>query len=351
MLLEAAREIQNLIGKTDLNFTKHEMQQVHASYCAMSKGITRTQHQLANRLKTLKKEFNIFRELATKSGWSWDYENHMIVPPTPVVLAELIKSEPIRLKYYDTKKYPWYELMTTMSGGRMATGNRRIGAVGTQDSAIGSSTGSSDDPQNDEPMDNETEDTIQQPFSHPGDETNTSFMHVAQSSIPASGSSGSQKRKSIDDSVGMSRGQKIQKRISSKNKVVQQMADNGTKMVQVNEQLVEESRRFNKIREDKERELDEALGKLIDLQLSPLQQNLVMQRIEDSLQRRFFLRAPTQQIMEWIACMTPQHGFTSQPSFTSQGTSSLNQQQGTPFLNNVNDAFNFFYVNPRPPGQ
>lgn len=91
MLLEAAREIQNIIGRTDLNFTKHEMQQVHAFYSAKSNGIARSQDQLLNRLKTMRKEFNIFRELATKSGWSWDYEYHVVVPPSPEILEEMIK--------------------------------------------------------------------------------------------------------------------------------------------------------------------------------------------------------------------------------------------------------------------
>lgn len=79
-----------------------------------------------------------------------------------------MQREPVRLKYYDTKEYPWYELMTRMCGGRMATGTVRRNTFGTQNSGIGSSTGSSDNPQDDEPVGNETECTIQQPFAHPG---------------------------------------------------------------------------------------------------------------------------------------------------------------------------------------
>ena len=91
MLLAACREIQIQNGKTELNFTAHEMQQIHELYSANNEGIPRTQLHLSNRLKTMKKEFNIFRELSTKSGWKWDYENHMVIPPSPDVFAELIK--------------------------------------------------------------------------------------------------------------------------------------------------------------------------------------------------------------------------------------------------------------------
>jgi Myb/SANT-like DNA-binding domain len=87
--LNAAQEIQSNNAKTNLNFTTHELQQVHAFFSARTKGISRTSEQLNNRIKTLKKEYNIFRELATKSGWGWDYDNHVPVPPTAEILREL----------------------------------------------------------------------------------------------------------------------------------------------------------------------------------------------------------------------------------------------------------------------
>lgn len=91
MLLVPCREIQIQNVKTDLNFTSSEMQQIHALYSANNKGIPQTQLHLYNRLKTMKKKFNIFIELSTKSGWSWDYENHMVVQLSHVVFAKLNK--------------------------------------------------------------------------------------------------------------------------------------------------------------------------------------------------------------------------------------------------------------------
>jgi Myb/SANT-like DNA-binding domain len=89
LLLNAAQEIQSNNTKTNLNFTKHELQQVHAFFSTRTKEISRTSEQLNNIIKIFKKEYNIFRELTTKSGWGWDYDNHVLVLPTTEILREL----------------------------------------------------------------------------------------------------------------------------------------------------------------------------------------------------------------------------------------------------------------------
>jgi Myb/SANT-like DNA-binding domain len=58
-------------------------------FSANTNRIELTVDQLINRIKTLKKEYNNFRELASRSGWSWDYENHVPVAPTLDILRQI----------------------------------------------------------------------------------------------------------------------------------------------------------------------------------------------------------------------------------------------------------------------
>jgi Myb/SANT-like DNA-binding domain len=87
--LIAAQEIQSITRKIDLNFTTPEYQQVNAFFPAKTNIIEWTMDQLINRIKILKKEYNNFKESTSRSGCSWDYENHMSVAPTIDILRQI----------------------------------------------------------------------------------------------------------------------------------------------------------------------------------------------------------------------------------------------------------------------
>lgn len=45
---------------------------------------------LKNRLKVLKRNFNLFHGLAIRSGWSWDNQNNVPVPRDSIMWEEVI---------------------------------------------------------------------------------------------------------------------------------------------------------------------------------------------------------------------------------------------------------------------
>jgi hypothetical protein len=106
-----------------------------------------------------------------------------------------------RLRYYDTKRFPWYDLMTRMCGGRMTTGDGHTSifnsenttTVNTENSMPRSATDSSDGPPDEVLGDIEMEDTVQQQVPYKTDNVTT---HTSEGGISASCSSGSRKRKS-----------------------------------------------------------------------------------------------------------------------------------------------------------
>jgi len=89
VLLHAAREVQLNSGRTDLNFTTTQWNKIYEIFKRKDTN-SRILVQLQNRIKTLKREFTNFRELANKSGWGWDPENHVPVPPDENTWAELL---------------------------------------------------------------------------------------------------------------------------------------------------------------------------------------------------------------------------------------------------------------------
>jgi hypothetical protein len=146
-------------------------------------------------------------------------------------------------------------------------------------------------------------------------------------------------------------GRKLKKMNISKGKGFQQIVDTGTRLVDINEQLVEESRRLNKRIKDVDLQIDQFLQKLDELHLHPYQHSMVMDKMNNNRTLRWFLlRATSQQILDWIACNAPQpntnphHGFNPQQNITPQ--SGFNPQQGNLFFNSsLIDSFNFFNVN------
>jgi hypothetical protein len=60
-------------------------------------------------------------------------------------------------------------------------------------------------------------------------------------------------------------GRKFKNKFLPKIKGFQQLTDTGVRLADINEQLVEESRRFNKIKEDGDLKIDKVLEKLAEL--------------------------------------------------------------------------------------
>jgi hypothetical protein len=118
-----------------------------------------------------------------------------------------------RLRYYDTKKISWYDLMGRLCGGRMDTGEHHTNSFNTETSVMHNHSDSSNDPRDEEPVYNETEGTVQQEISYV---RGSLSAHTSPGGISTSCSSGSQKRKNTDDNAEPSRGQKTQKRFLSK---------------------------------------------------------------------------------------------------------------------------------------
>jgi Myb/SANT-like DNA-binding domain len=81
-LLNAIEDAQLHYVKKDLKFTTQEWNHICELH-NVKEGRFRSSESIKNRIKTLKAEYINWRELANRSGWGWDYEKHVPIPPHP----------------------------------------------------------------------------------------------------------------------------------------------------------------------------------------------------------------------------------------------------------------------------
>ena len=89
-LLDACEEVQLLTHKRDLNFKSTQWMHIYELFKKKNHK-SRNKDQVVNRIKTMRREFGNFRELANKSGWSWNYDLHKPIPPDENTWEELLK--------------------------------------------------------------------------------------------------------------------------------------------------------------------------------------------------------------------------------------------------------------------
>lgn len=90
ILLNACEEVQLLTNKRDLNFKSTQWRQVYDLFKEKDQK-SQAYEQVVNRIKTMRREFGNFKELANKSGWSWNHELQKSIPPDDNTWEELIK--------------------------------------------------------------------------------------------------------------------------------------------------------------------------------------------------------------------------------------------------------------------
>jgi len=240
--------------------------------------------------------------------------------------------------------------MLNMCGGKMARGDDQFAAFTTANSAVGSETGSSDEPRIEthevedaypyfgRNTDNsQMEDTVQQPVPQAGFAAGTSNLDT----MAGSQNSGSQKRKSTDEGVEMSKGKKIQRRISEKSKGINNIVETGAKLIKLQDKLINEFDRANNLKEERYREIDRCLEKLKGLKLDRILFHIIRGKLKDADERRFFLHASEEELLGWIDLIKFQEGMNQ------SGHGFYPQQRG--MINNAQNSFGFFNTHIRPP--